>query len=265
MELLAALEESAFRADRSPVTMRNYRIALRRWAALDVCSLVDVSVVTAQRFVEARLARQQVQSVATDYMALLAVLAHLEATGRFPAASLADLRRCAPRPPKRRQLCAPFLTRGQVDGYCAGADDEAAFLVRLACYTGLRATELSLLAWADVDVEARSLHVRRGKTGPRRVPLCAPAIDLLHPRLARGPVFGGVGARTLQDRVRAACTGVRVTLTLCRHTRASWWVQGGVPIAKVAKWLGHSVEVCARHYAGLVDAYDPAAELGAAG
>lgn len=42
-------------------------------------------------------------------------------------------------------------------------------------------------------------------------------------------------------------------------------MQGGVPIAKVAKWLGHSVEVCARHYAGISDAYDPEAERGAAG
>lgn len=267
MWLLVALEEALFRQPRSPVTLHNYEVALKRWAACGVRSVGDVSVESAQRFVEARLLRCQAQSVATDYMALLAVLSHLESTGRFPAAALAEVRRVSPRPPKRQQLCASFLTREQLVAYCAGADEAAAFLVRCACFTGLRASELARLEWCDVDVAGRTLHVRRGKTGARRVPLCAPAVDLLTPAVGAGPVFGGVGPRTLQDRVREGrgASGVRVTLTLCRHTRASWWVQAGVPIAKVAKWLGHSVEVCARHYAGLADAYDPAAELGAAG
>jgi integrase len=267
MWLLFALEEALFRQARSPVTLHNYEVALRRWAACGVRSVSDVTVESAQRFVEARLLRCQVQSVATDFMALLAVLSHLETTGRFSATALAEVRRVSPRPPKRKQLCASFLTREQLDRYCAGADEDAARLVRSACYTGLRASELAHLAWSDVDLAGRTLHVRRGKTGARRVPLCAPAVDLLAPVAGTGPVFGGVGPRTLQDRVRwaRAGSGVRVTLTLCRHTRASWWVAAGVPIAKVAKWLGHSVEVCARHYAGLADAYDPAAELGAAG
>ncbi len=266
MELLAALEESLFRAARSPVTLRNYGVALRRWAALGVCALPDVSVAAAQRFVEARLLRCQVQSVATDYMALLAVLAHLEVTGRYPTPALAELRRCAPRAPRRQQLCAAFLAREDLDTYCAGAPPEAARLVRVACYTGLRASELARLTRVDVDCAARTLVVGRGKTGARRVQLCAPELELLRD-VPPGPVFGGVCARTLQERVREgrAPDAPRVTLTLCRHTRASWWVQAGVPIAKVAKWLGHSVEVCARHYAGLADAYDPEAELGAAG
>src|SRR4051812_5487008 len=84
--------DATFRAARSPVTLRNYKVALLRWAELGVRSLPDVSVAAAQRFVEARLARprQQLQSVATDYAALLAVLAHLETTGRFAAAALAE-------------------------------------------------------------------------------------------------------------------------------------------------------------------------------
>lgn len=265
MELLKTLEESLFRAGRSPVTLANYKTALRRWSVLGVRALPDVSVSAAQRFVEARLGVNKVQSVSTDYMALLAVLAHLEETGRFAAASLAELRRCAPRPPRRRQLCADFLAREELDAYCAAAPAEAVRLVRFACYTGLRASELARLDRADVDLRARQLVVTRGKTGPRRVPLCAPALELVRDA-GPGRVFGGVGARTLQERVREGRVGPRaVTLALCRHTRASWWVQAGVPLALVAKWLGHSVEVCARHYAGLADAYDPRAELGAAG
>jgi integrase len=266
MWLLAVLEESQFRSRRSPTTIHNYEIALNRWAACGVTRVGDVSVASAQHFVETRLQRVQVVSVATDYHALLAVLSHLERTGRLLNAVLVALRRCAPRAPKRRQFSAPYLTAEQVDRFCGLADEETRFLVRLACYTGLRASELARLEWADIDLGAKMLHVRKGKTGPRRVPLCAPAVDILSARLARGRVFGGVGARTLQERIRESRgSGVRVTLTLCRHTRASWWVQAGVPLAKVAKWLGHSVAVCAHHYAGLADDYDPAAEQGAAG
>lgn len=267
MWLLAATEELQFRQSRSPVTLHNYEVALKRWQACGVRDVRDVSIESAQNFVEERLRTTQAQSVATDYMALLAVLSHLESTGRFPASALADVRRVAPRVPRRRQLCAAFLTREQLERFCAPADEAATFLVRLACYTGLRAAELAGLAWSDVDLDGRMLFVQRGKTGPRRVPLCVPAIDLLRPRVGAGFVFRDVGPRTLQGRVRDArdASGVPVTLTLCRHTRASWWVQAGVPLAKVAKWLGHSVAVCARHYAGLADAYDPAAELGAAG
>lgn len=267
MWLVAVIEELVFRQRRSPVTLHNYEIALRRWAACGVRSIEDVSVASAQRFVEQRLARVQPQSVAPDYSALLAVLAHLERTGRFPAARLAAIRRCAPRMAKRRQFSAPYLTAEQVEVFCVAAPAEAATLVRVACLTGLRASELARLEWADIDLGGRTLHVRKGKTGPRRVPLCAPVVDLLRTRVAAGPVFGGVGARTLQDWVRDArdASGVRVTLTLCRHTRASWWVQAGVPLAKVAKWLGHSVAVCALHYAGLADTYDADVEHGAAG
>lgn len=263
MWLASVLEELQFRQDRSPTTIHNYEIALRRWAALGVRSVEDATVASAQAFVEARLRRNQSQTVATDFSALLAVLSHLERTGRFYAAQLVAIRRCAPRAGKPKQFSAAFLTPDQVRRYCAGADPAAALLVRVACYTGLRAAELARLDWLDVDMDTRMLSVRKGKTGPRRVPLCTPAIDALTPgRLESGHVFGGVTARTLQDRVRdgRAPGGPRVTLTLCRHTRASWWVQAGVPLAKVARWLGHSVEVCARHYAGIADAYDPSVE-----
>jgi integrase len=54
-----------------------------------------------------------------------------------------------------------------------------------------------------------------------------------------------------------AQTGIHATLCLLRHTAASWWVQGGVPIAKVAAWLGHAPNTCTRHYAGLQRGFDP--------
>lgn len=267
MLLLDVLAESQYRHDLSAFTLRNYAAGLARWAARGVVHTEEVSPASASRFVEARLKVNAVVSVSADFSALLSVLAHLERTGRYGAAALEAVRRVAPKKPKKRQLCADFLTRDEVSRYCAAAPEGIAFLVWTACYTGLRASELARLQWTDVDLSRRSLHVRSGKTGPRRVSLCGPAVELLAAGQDSGPVFGGASAKALDARVRRArrASGIRVTLTLCRHTRASWWVQGGVPLAVVAAQLGHSVAVCAEFYAGLGDAYNPAVEMGAAG
>lgn len=251
--------------------MRNYLASVRRWGnKADVVFVDQVTPQAAARFVEARLSSGvSPVTVAVDFAAVLAILDHEERAGRFDPDVQQRVRRCAPALPRKRELTAPFLTREQVEAYCAGADDPlAVFVVRLACYTGLRASELAELDWADVDLQGRTLHVRRGKTGPRRVSLCAPAVNLLRGRAAdRGLVLGGASAKALLERVRRgrAGSGLRVTLTLCRHTRASWWIAAGVPVALVAKALGHSVTICLKHYGGLSDGYDATLERGAAG
>lgn len=265
--------DPAFRAPRAKITLRNYELARRRWNKAGVIYMDQVTQKTAADFVSKRIAEGYApSSVSAFFYALLAIVDHEERAGRFDPDTQQQVRRCAPLPPRRRELCAAFMTPEQLERYCAGADDDlAAFLVRFACYTGLRASELSGLDWSDVDLGQRTLHVRRGKTGPRRVSLCEPAIDLLRSRMASGlaigPVFGGASGKALLERVRRArnSSGVPVTLTLCRHTRASWWISAGVPVALVAKQLGHSVAVCLKYYGGLADTYNPILEKGAAG
>lgn len=263
------LWDAAFRSPRSDVTLSNYSFALRRWARAGVVKVADVTPESAQRFVEGRLAAgRQPQTVAPEFSAVMALLDHEERAGRFKTTLLERIRRCAPTKPRRKELCAPYLTAEQVEQFCAAAETDLAFLVRLAAYTGLRAGELARLAWGDVDLARRVLHVRKGKTGPRWVPLCSPALELLRPRVGLpGDRVLGATARALQERLRKArrVAGLKVTMTLLRHTRASWWIQGGVPIAVVAKALGHSVATCLHYYGGLDDAYSPVFERGAAG
>lgn len=268
LSLESVLDERLFRGQHSEQTISNYRYCLKRWASRGVVYVDDVNADSAAAFVEDRLQRNAVTSVKTEYAALLAVLAHLERTRRVRVELLDEIRRCAPRRPKRDELCAPFLTREQLEAYCARVGGgRSAFLARLACYTGLRASELAGLRWEDVDFRTRMLYVRRGKTGSRRVPLCAPAVELLAPLRGVGYVLWSRRRETLAKQLQrgSRASGVRVTLQLCRHTRASWWIQAGVPVAKAAKWLGHSVAVCLEYYAGLLDVYDPVVELGAAG
>lgn len=102
-----------------------------------------------------------------------------------------------------------------------------------------------------------------------KVPVCAPLRALLEARMqsVRGEFLihadvddeGPPHLEMLRQdlaRVRQSAGLPWVTFHTLRHTRASWWVQAGVPIAKVAHWLGHTVQVCIKHYAGLADVYD---------
>lgn len=267
------LFDRSFRTSRSEVTLHNYQVALARWVRVaGVRFVADVTAEAASRFVQARLVDVKPESVCTEYHALMALLDHEERAGRFDEVLLRRLRRLAPRLARKRELCAPFLTREQVEAAIKAAPYPGAKLaIRLIVLTGLRAGEATALEWADVDLQRRILSVRRGKTGARLVPLSRAAIDLLdaaRPADGRGGVLGIDSAdprRMLQWWMeRTTEVGpVAVRSVLLRHTAASWWVAAGVPLAKVAKWLGHSTFVCARYYAGLGDEYDADVERGA--
>ena len=41
-----------------------------------------------------------------------------------------------------------------------------------------------------------------------------------------------------------------------RHTFASLLAQDGCPMWKVSRWLGNSLEICMRHYAGMMPDFD---------
>lgn len=268
--LMDVLAQPTFTSSRTETTLWNYGVALRRWRAYaGVDRVGDVTPEAARAFVAARMATCKAQSVAVEFMAVLAVLDHLERAGQFDLEWLRQLRRLVPALPRRKELHAPFLTHAEVERAVAGAPhDRARFGIRLLTLTGLRAGEAASLLWSDVDVGARSLVVRGGKTGGRRVPLARAAIEVLQdarPTDTSGSVLGDVHRRSLQHWCArtSELSGVKITPVLCRHTRASWWVAAGVPLAKVARWLGHSVFVCARYYAGLADNYDPDVERGA--
>lgn len=159
-------------------------------------------------------------------------------------------------------------------------------MIRADTLSGLRAGELCRLRWEEVDFGRGVIHVRwlpelgqhgRIKTGRERlVPICAELKEVLRPYAERdgwsGFVFrngcrGSVNAFATVKTLRRQLVLARriaglpdVTFHVLRHTRASWWAQAGVPMPKIARWLGHSVEVCVRYYSGLQQGYDPDCE-----
>ncbi len=184
------------------------------------------------------------------------------------------------RPPRleRREMRA--LTAGEVGRLIdATADDPFGPLFAVATGTGLRLGELLGLRWTDVDLEGRSLTVRRSlsrahgggwelaepKTARSRrtVDLTTTAIDGLRRQKARQAAERLAAGASWQDRDRLAFTdalgrpwapytvsaafraaadrlGLPVRLHDLRHTAASLMLAQGASLLEVSRALGHS-------------------------
>lgn len=91
------------------------------------------------------------------------------------------------------------------------------------------------------------------------IPILAP--DSLLFRGERGREISGLTYRNIWRRARAAALSVtqqRSPLATrpydLRHAAVSTWLASGVPVAQVAEWAGHSVDVLLRVYAKCLDA-----------
>jgi integrase len=143
-------------------------------------------------------------------------------------------------------------------------------VLELLLRTGLRRSELARLRPEDVDLGAKLLHVR-GKRGPRTVPLSNEAVECVKriPSLA--------GSLTIDPRQytpdhisrifrrwRVRLREPRLHPHAFRHTFATRLVDRGVPLATVARLLGHapgSYGVTLRYYAASEPALRQAVEL----
>ena len=156
-------------------------------------------------------------------------------------------------PDPRRFLAPPrYLARKEYRTLTERADRDLSDLIRVAVNTGLRKAELFRLAWAQVDLEARTLTVQETKSGwPRTVPLNAECTTTLEkmPRGMHDPhVFAWwhrrkTGPAAIRKRFQTALKRAGIPKLrwhdATRHTFASWAVMGGVDLRTVAKWLGH--------------------------
>lgn len=168
--------------------------------------------------------------------------------------------------------------------------------------TGMRWGELAGLHWHNLDIEAGMVTVAgtfdRTMIKPypksrkaRRVPFFPWAVESLEVPLHPSPcatehadgvcrsglVFSTSSGRALSDRnyarralapalADAGLAGLGSTLHDLRHTYASWLIQSGIPLERIAELLGHSSVTTTRIYAHLAPAQhdDLRAALGAA-
>jgi len=149
---------------------------------------------------------------------------------------------------------------------------------RVALSTGMRPGELRALQWRDVDLEARTIHIRRTatkddnrqptvgshtKTGdPRKVAIPTSAVTALQrwrdvqgiqrrssatwdiagyvlTSRPDGAIMADNGVRSIHNRVIREAGVTKITLHETRHTCASLMAEHGAPLVVVANLLGH--------------------------
>ncbi len=124
--------------------------------------------------------------------------------------------------------------------------------------TGARIGEIASLTWADIDLDAATVTIRKGKTGRRVVPIHAELVAALEEwgtgdpddgifRTTRNVVWSHLGAKHL----RAACeaAGVeRFTPHGLRRAAVDAFLRAGVDVGTAAAFFGHSPQVMLEHY-----------------
>lgn len=131
-------------------------------------------------------------------------------------------------------------------------------MIPVAVCTGLRRGELVALQWDDVDLAARTIHVRhRGDfrtkgNRERRIPIRGDAervLGQMHEPGITGPVFVDRNGKPIRpDRITKRFKAMAVKAGLderihfhsLRHTTGSWLAMRGVPMRHIQAILGHS-------------------------
>jgi integrase len=121
--------------------------------------------------------------------------------------------------------------------------------IRLLLLSGGRLNEILTLEWSMVDFGAGCLRLVDSKTGPKTIPLGAPALQILAdlPRREKGvhvlPAARGsghfIGIQKVWQRVRTAAGLPDVRLHDLRHSFASMSVASGDSLFLLGKVLGH--------------------------
>jgi integrase len=152
----------------------------------------------------------------------------------------------APPPPRDRWLSAAEASKLLQ----AAGQPHLRLFILLALHTAARSAAILELTWDRVNDRFLDLNpagARRGK-GRAVVPMNAELWQALE-EARRGAVsehvieWAGRPVRSVKKAFAKAATAAGlddVTPHTLRHTAASWMVQAGVPLAKVAAYLGHS-------------------------
>ncbi len=153
-------------------------------------------------------------------------------------------------------------------------------MTAVAYYAGLRPSEVVMLrcsalvlpddGWGALEVREADISFDESgepKTGPRSVPIPPVLVEMLRARitdldLAEGDLLfrTRTGHRpTASNWARSWQRALReighpsLRVYDCRHAAAATWLRAGVPLAEVARRLGHSVEILVSTYVGVIE------------
>jgi integrase len=278
----------------STLTQYVYSLGLLVRSGID--DIRHVNRPTIKRFCGTRLLEGvSAETVSRNLAALCSFLGWLEQLDEFPLDELNKIRTLFKGLRNGRIKPPDFLTVdqfGRLRDAAETVDPVLSLAVSIGVHSGLRLEELRSLWRADFVLDVplpfvriQRTHGRKIKTKKERTPPIAAAFAAKLSRLgfsgADEPVFPRARLRrsgeaprspylstqTLQSWLREAskAAGIRCNWLTLRHTYASWLVQQGVSITKVAKFLGNGITVCFQHYSALIPGGDQDVERGFVG
>ncbi len=181
------------------------------------------------------------------------------------------------KPPKKAQPLPRYLTTPQMKALTETVLAETAAPSALSAltrawfltlaHTGVRMSELLNLRLSDVDFHRQQLFIIGGKNGNERIAYMTPPLSLaLSTYLQHRPVtdddhfwlttagsrLTAAGIANQLHRWGSQCD-VHVTPHRLRHTFATQLVNQGMPLATIAKLLGHQTLNMTQHYARLYE------------
>lgn len=153
-------------------------------------------------------------------------------------------------------------------------------MTAVAYYAGLRPSEVVMIrcsalvlpgeGWGVLDVREADISFDEPgepKTGPRSVPIPPVLVELLRTWITHNDLSGDdLLFRTRTGRRPTASNWARswqralrtighpsLRVYDCRHAAATTWLRAGVPLAEIARRLGHSVEILVSTYVGVIE------------
>jgi integrase len=161
-----------------------------------------------------------------------------------------------------------YLMRDEADRLIAAADKpHVRLFIRLALATAGRHEAILQLTWSQIDLEQNIVDLRRRaapvprkhRAGPKsaeprqklrgHVPISGAIVEELHEARARAVTdhvieYRGQPIKSIKNGFRAAVIAAKldpdfITPHALRHTAATWAMQAGVDVIKVAGMMGH--------------------------
>ncbi len=162
-----------------------------------------------------------------------------------------------------------YLTADEARRLVSACNEDFRRLVQAALLTGCRYSELTRLRASAFNPDSRTVAIRLSKAKVRHVTLTEEAalcftkwtrrrdpnehVFLRHDGAVWGPSHQ---QRPLEQASKAAGVAPPVTFHVLRHTHASQLAMRGVPMAVIAKQLGHAdTRMTEKHYAHLAPNY----------
>ena len=155
-----------------------------------------------------------------------------------------------------------FVDRETVERIATTLDAERRALLYLYRYAGLRRSEPYYLTCENIDLDRRRLTVVSPKTarfaghGERVAPIVESLAEALAPIVAGRPNEAPVFSKKINPKMlkKFLPDGTRPFQDL-RVSCENEWLENRIPAHVVAAWLGHRVDVQAKHYAVVLDSY----------